>query len=73
MDNRLKGRTVHCSNCNGLIHYGDDPIISDPNNDKVYCGIECFLDSHMCYMLRSDDFDAKDAYDTWFKDEYEQI
>lgn len=67
MNDKLKDKTVRCSNCQGLIHYGD-PVISDPRNDKVYCGIECYLDSTGCYMLYSDDEDAEDGYDTWFEE-----
>lgn len=67
MDNKLKDSTIHCSNCNGLIHYGDS-IIADPSNNRVYCGVDCYLDSSKCYMLYSDDEDAADVYDTWFDD-----
>lgn len=67
MDNKLKDSAIHCSSCNGLIHYGDS-IIADPTNDKAYCGIECYLDSNDCYMLYPDDEDAADGYNTWFNE-----
>lgn len=61
----MENNVCKCSNCQGLIHYGD-PIVSDPRNDKVYCSVECYLDNNGCYMLYPDDEDAEDGYDTWF-------